>query len=91
MKRRRWNPEEKTKIVMELLKGAQISDICSNYQIHQTQVYRWRDEFLANAHKAFESNGVDKKEQRLNRQIKELKSIIGDLTVELKKTEEGSF
>lgn len=91
MVRRRWSSQEKTKIVLELLKGVPISNVCVQYQVHQTQIYRWRDEFLANAHKAFETNGIDKKEQGLTRQIRELKSIIGDLTVELKKTEESAY
>jgi len=43
---------------------------------------------LKNAHRAFEVNGVTKKEDGLSKEIKELKSIIGELTVELKKTEE---
>lgn len=91
MARRRWNSKDKTKVVLELLRGASISDVCTQYQVHQTQVYRWKDKFLANAHKAFETNGIDKKEQGLTRQIRDLKSIIGDLTVELKKTESDTF
>ena len=55
----------------------------------------WRDEFLNNAHKAFEANGITRKEQKLVREIQELstgggsfgKAIIGELTLELKKRE----
>jgi len=58
---------------------------------------RWKDEFLNNAHRAFstiggftfgeEANGVTRREQKLLKEIQELKSIIGELTLELKKTE----
>ena len=51
------------------------------------RAYRWRDEFLNNAHRAFEENGVTRREQKLLKEIQELKSIIEELTLELKKTE----
>jgi len=87
MRRRRWKPQDKAKVVLEYLRTQETAEICTKYEIHQNQLYRWRDEFLKNAHKAFEVNGFTKKEQGLSKEIKELKSIIGELTVELKKTE----
>ena len=88
MERRRWSSKEKTRVVLEYLRIQKTAEICTKYEIHQNQLYRWRDEFLKNAHKAFEVNGFTKKKQSLSKEIKELKSIIGELTVELKKTEE---
>jgi transposase-like protein len=71
---------------MEGIKGKPVSEICAEHSLSQSQYYRWRDEFLAKIPKVFD--GTDKKEERLVRENKRLKQIIGDLTVELKKTEE---
>ncbi len=87
MKYKKRDPKEKTRIVLEYLTTHNTAEICNKYGIHQNQLYRWRDEFLNNAHKAFEVNGITRKEQKLVREIQELKSIIGELTLELKKTE----
>jgi transposase-like protein len=86
MQRRKWAPNTKALIVLEGLKGKPVADLCLEHQISQTQYYQWRDQFLANAARAFVD--VDKKELLLNRENARLRKIIGDLTVELKKTEE---
>jgi transposase-like protein len=86
MKNRKWDAKTKALIVMEGIKGKPVNEICSEHQLSQSQYYRWRDEFLANIHQVFDD--VDKKDARLIKENKRLKQIIGDLTVELKKTEE---
>jgi transposase-like protein len=86
MKNRKWDAKTKALIVMEGIKGKPVSEICAEHELSQSQYYRWRDEFLANIPKVFD--GKDKKDERLIRENKRLKQIIGDLTVELKKTEE---
>jgi hypothetical protein len=42
---------------------------------------------LKDGEKIFTHGGPDKTEQRLKSEVQRLKGIIGDLTVELKKTE----
>ena len=86
MKRRRWDAKTKAMIVLQGLKGKPINDLCIEHQIGQTQYYRWRDQFLANMHQAFDSK--DGKEAALTRENLRLRQVIGDLTVELKKSEE---
>jgi transposase-like protein len=86
MKNRKWDAKTKALIVMDGIKGKSVSEICAEHQISQSQYYRWRDEFLANMPKVFDN--IDKKDERLIKENKRLKQIIGDLTVELKKTEE---
>jgi transposase-like protein len=86
MKRRKWDPKTKAMIVVEGLKGKQLSEICIEHQISQAQYYQWRDQFLANMYQVFNSD--DRREKALTRENAQLKKIIGDLTVELKKTEE---
>jgi transposase-like protein len=86
MPNKKWTAKTKALIVMEGIKGKPVSEICTEHQLSQSQYYRWRDEFLANMHQVFEN--TEKKDEQLTRENKRLKQIIGDLTVELKKTEE---
>ena len=88
MKKRKWRSQEKLRIVLEGLSGQiEISKLCSKYQIAQTQFYQWRDQLLKFGYQAFETKNITKKEQHLESENQKLKRIIGDLTVELKKTE----
>jgi len=88
MKRRKWQSQEKLRIVLEGLSGQiEISKLCSKYQISQTQYYQWRDHLLKFGHQAFETKNITKKEQHLESENQKLKEIIGDLTIELKKSE----
>jgi len=88
MKRRKWSSEQKLKIILEGLSGQiEISNLCNKYQISQALYYRWRDQLLSHGHQAFETKNITKKEKRLENENRNLKQIIGDLTVELKKSE----
>ncbi len=86
-KGRNWTAEEKAKIVLQGLRGRQVAELCNEYQIHQTQYYKWREQFLADAPKVFETARQNRREERLEREVQKLKGIIGDLTVELKKSD----
>ncbi len=78
-KRRKWSSEQKLKIVLEGLSGQiEISKLCNKYQIFQLLPY---------GHQAFESKNITKQEKRLSFEDQRLKQIIGDLTIELKKSE----
>lgn len=88
MKNRKWTSKQKTQIVLEGLSGQiEITKLCQKYQIAQTQYYKWRDAFLANCHQSFEVKKQSQKEQSMESEIKRLKNIIGDLTIELKKSD----
>jgi len=88
MKRRQWSSQEKLKIILEGLSGQiEISKLCAKYQLSQTQYYQWRDQLLKFGNQAFEQKNVTKKEQYLEQEVRKLKRIIGDLTVELKKND----
>lgn len=88
MKKRKWDSKTKTLIVLQGLKGKPIAELCSEHQISQAQYYQWRDQFLANASKAFESHQQSQKEQHLERENARLKNLVGELTLELKKNDE---
>jgi len=88
MKRRKWSSEQKLKIVLEGLSGQiEISRLCNKYQISQPLYYNWREQLLHFGHQAFETKNITKKEKRLQNENQQLKHIIGDLTIELKKSE----
>lgn len=86
MKRRKWDPKTKAMIVVEGLRGKPIADICIEHQISQAQDHQWRDQFLARVPQVFADDS--RREKALTKENVRLKKIIGDLTVELKKTEE---
>ncbi len=88
MKRRKWDPKTKAMIVVEGLKGKQISEICIEHQISQAQYYQWREQFIMKMPQLF--SNTERREQSLVRENGHLKKIIGELTVELKKLNEWS-
>ena len=81
MQRRKWDSKKKSEIVMRGFRGAVIADLCAEYGISQSQYYQWRD---SNSWKAFEDN--TRREEQLLKQNSKLKGLIGELTLELKKT-----
>ena len=87
MKPRKWESKTKARIVLEGIKGRKVAEICSEYQISQTQYYQWRDQFLSNLDKPFEAKKTSSKEERLKSEVEKLRSLVGELTFELKKIE----
>ena len=88
MQKRNWTSQEKFRIMLEGMSGQiEITKLCAKYQIATTQYYKWRDQFLKYGNQAFEVKNQTKKEQHLEQENHKLKKIIGDLTVELKKSE----
>jgi len=90
-KRRQWRAAEKSRIILEGLKGRPVADICVEYQISQSMYYSWRDQFLSNMGQVFETKKIDQREAYQNRQIDKMKKIIADLTIELKKSGEEEW
>jgi transposase-like protein len=88
MRRRKWNAKTKALIVLEGLKGKPVAEICTEHQISQSQYYQWRDQFLANAAQAFEAHQHTRTEARLAPENTRLKKLLGELTLELKKSDE---
>ena len=88
MKRRKWTSESKAEVVLSGLRGRAVAEICNEHGICQSQYYQWRDQFLSNAGKAFDSEKVTQKQQRLQRENQKLKGLVGELSLELKKNEE---
>jgi transposase-like protein len=88
MRRRQWTPKETLEIVLQGLRGqGAIAALCTRHQISQTPYYQWRDRLLRDGAKVFERGGPDRAEQRLQAENRRLKTLIGELTVELKRTD----
>ena len=90
-KRRRWKAEEKSRIILEGLKGRPVADICIEHQISQSMYYSWRDQFLSNMGHVFELKKMSTREQHLKQQNTKLKNMVGELTYELKKSDEDDW
>ncbi len=88
MQRRKWDAQAKAHVVLQGLKGSPIATICTEHQISQSQYYRWRDQFLAHAAKAFAVSEQSRREAHMAREIQRLKTLVGELTLELKKSDE---
>lgn len=88
MKQRKWDGKTKARAVLEGIKGRKVAEICNDYQISQAQYYQWREQFLSNLDKPFEAKKATSKEERLKSEVQKLRSLVGELTLELKKSEE---
>ena len=88
MHKRKWDAKTKAMIVMEGLKGKPVAELCTEHQISQSQYYQWRDQFLAHAAQAFEVHQHTRKEARLEQENARLKKLVGELLLELKKSDE---
>jgi transposase-like protein len=88
MHRRTWEAKTKAMIVLEGLNGKSVAEICTEHQLRQAQYYQWRDQFLAHSAKAFEVHEQSQREARLARENAKLKTLVGELTLELKTSDE---
>ena len=88
MPRRKWDAKTKAMIVLEGLKGKPVAELCHEPQISQAPYSQWRDQFLAHAPKAFEVHEPSQRDARLAREHTRLNTLVGELTLELKKSDE---
>jgi transposase-like protein len=88
MHRRQWNPKTKAMIVLEGLKGKPVAELCNEHQISQAQYDQGPDQFLAHAAQALEVHERSQREARLVREHVRLKALVGELTLELKTSDE---
>src|SRR5665811_1924900 len=84
-KRRNFKPEQKAKIVIEVLREEKtLTEIAAVYEVHPNQLSRWKAEFLSNAPRAFnkETDEVEKVKQSYEKEKDELLRQIGQLSYE---------
>lgn len=87
MRKRVFDGKTKAKVVLEGLRGRPASELCAEYQISENLYYQWRDRFLSEAARVFEVRKQGGREERLLRENARLKALVGELTMELKKTD----
>ena len=88
MQRRQWDAKTKARIVLQGLQGRPVAEICNEHQISPSLYYQWRDQFLAHVDKAFGVHQHARKEAQLERENAKLKRLVGELLLELKKSDE---
>ncbi len=79
--RRSFSAEFKTKVVLELISGKRgMAEASREYNIKDTVLSRWKQEFMAKAIQVFEQpQAVQQKEAR----IAELERMVGKLTMQI--------
>ena len=85
-KRRYFTPEEKAKIVFEVLREERtLNEIAAEYGIHPNQLSRWKSEFISNAGRVFskETDEVEKVKQSYEKEKDELLKQLGQLSYEV--------
>ncbi len=87
-KRRRFTPEVKSQIVLQLLSGEKsMAELCREHQLTTQMVGNWKQQFLAAAPQVFQRGEMDSAEQA---RIAELERMVGKLTMELEIAKKAS-
>lgn len=94
-KRNQYNPEFKTKVVLEVLREElTVNEIAAKYEVSPVMVSRWKAEFLERVPEVFKrgSSSTEKELEAEKERVAQLERKIGQLTYEVdwlkKKSEE---
>ena len=87
MPEEKYTAEFKTKIVLNIIQGEkEFNAICAEFNLNPNMVREWKEEFLRNAHLAFDSETENKiarkKENALKRKNDKMLKTIDQLTLE---------
>lgn len=85
-KRRTFTPEQKAKIVIEILKNEKtLSELAAEYEVQTSQLQTWKSEALDKMHQIFtkDSDELEKVQKKHDSEVDELTRQIGQLTVEV--------
>jgi transposase-like protein len=88
MGRRRYTPQFKSRIVLEVLKEEkELGEIAAESNISPNQLRNWKREFLENAARVFSESRREKelraKEKAMDEERKELMTKVGQVTIEV--------
>ena len=87
-KRRKFTPQFKSQVVLQLLSGERsMAELCREHQLTSQMIGTWKQQFLAAATQAFESDAARNAEQE---RIAELERMVGKLTMELEIAKKAS-
>lgn len=95
MKRRQLGPDLKAKVALTAIKGGMtMAEISSKFQVHSSQIVRWKKQALQGLMEIFSKNGRSSVSRDASPLVEELYKEIGKLKVEnewLKKKSEILF
>jgi transposase len=86
IKRKKYAPEEKAKIVLEVLREENtLAEIANKYDVSQQLISRWRSEFLSNMATVFDkkTNETEKLKIEYEAEKEALVTKIGQLTIDI--------
>jgi len=79
--RRKFTPEFKSQVVLQLLSGEQnMAELCHAHQLTSQMIGNWKQQFVAAASRVFERDRERSAEQE---RIAELERMVGRLTMQL--------
>jgi putative transposase len=84
--RKQYKPKQKAQIVLEMLKEERtVTQISSEYGIHTSQLYKWKNQALEGLPNLFEEDLKTEKalKAKHEQQLKDLYAEIGRLTTQL--------
>jgi len=84
--KKRYKPKQKAQIVLEMLKEERtVTQISSEYGIHTSQLYKWKNQALEGLPNLFEEDRKTEKalQSKHEKQLEELYAEIGRLTTQL--------
>ena len=88
MKRKRYTPEYKAKIVLQVLQGEkELGEIASENSLNPNMIRNWKAEFISKASTVFEdekkeTQEMKRKEETLEKKNAQMLRTIGQLTLE---------
>ncbi len=87
-KRRKFTPQFKSQVVLQLLCGERsMAELCREHQLTSGMIGSWKQQFLAAATQAFETDVTNHVEEE---RIAELERMVGKLTMELEIAKKAS-
>jgi transposase-like protein len=88
IKRRRFTPEFKAQVVLDLLSGTRsVAEVCREHELASQVVAHWREEFVSRAPDLFARSQHQSPEQE---RVADLERLVGRLTLELEVAKKAS-
>lgn len=86
IRRKRYTPDEKAQIVLEVLREeSTLAEIANKYDVSQQLISRWKSEFIANMASVFDKKAseAEKLKQEYEAEKEVLVNKIGQLTLDV--------
>ena len=80
--RKKYGSEFKFKLMMEILKNENMTEIARKHGVNFGLVAKWKSFFMEHGKQVFETN-TDKEKEELKKKISKLEQIIGKKEIEL--------